>query len=364
MANREPETEFRLRNTGESLSETSAIEIFRASAVQAQDLVRERRPLEWVVDGLLPRDALYTAHGDPKTSAKSLLTLYLCTCIVRGIPFLGRAVTPGSAIYCNFEDGRHLCARRLWQLGIAEGEKLHPDHRLFIVNDPDLIGPTIRVAQTIRPTLLVLDTFTHLCLAHGVTEENNPEQVTKLVSFYANLCHAYKCSCLVDHHNRKDDFVMRGSTALIASLDGWWSIEPGEDGLRKIETTSKVALPRSVAFRVEGDPEDINTQTEITEADLEIFVPVPKTPRKGANGASSRAGGSKRGPRISDEDLHNKVCVELMGANGETLSVRALAKAVGCKRSRIEGKLTELEDLGLCCKGPKDQGWVWRRDEP
>ena len=62
-------------------------------------------PQEFLVEGLIPKSGMGIIAGNPK-AGKSFLGLQLCTCIAKGIPFLGRETMQGNVLYLALEDPR------------------------------------------------------------------------------------------------------------------------------------------------------------------------------------------------------------------------------------------------------------------
>src|SRR4029453_4107725 len=81
-------------------------------------------PLEWLVEGLFPREAISLLAGRPK-SGKTTLCRTLAADVVSGTSFLGRATVQGSAIYVSLEDSARAVTAHFRRLGVATDASLY-----------------------------------------------------------------------------------------------------------------------------------------------------------------------------------------------------------------------------------------------
>jgi putative DNA primase/helicase len=106
-------------NTGHTVAELEALVEAAVASVAPSSATRRgfefrpigellsqpETPLEWLVDGLLPREAISLLVGRPK-SGKTTLCRTLAADVVGGAAFLDRTTEQGPVIYVSLEDSR------------------------------------------------------------------------------------------------------------------------------------------------------------------------------------------------------------------------------------------------------------------
>lgn len=329
---REP---FTLLNDPGSVSQERAIEVFKARVRKVEDVVKDRRPVGWLVDGLLPLGQVYLCGGDPKLAAKSLLAMQLCKSVTTGTPFLGRKTVQGNTIYCNFEDGTSVIGQRLYDFGVRDDIAPSNRARAYVHEDRETLPfvlATILNAPYGTFALCVIDTLTHAEAVFGITDENHPGQMTALGSMLAHVARVSGCTILVNHHNRKDGLMMRGSTALLASVDGWLEIVPGEKGLRKLSALGKCGASCEIGVKIEFPTPGLGGVISVADVDAEtVEVKVRGKDRRG------------RKPALTDARLEELCQAYVLGLpTGESVSARRVKSAL---ESQLKVPLAEKRVL-------------------
>lgn len=198
--------------------------------------VEQLPPLEFLVDGLIPRHSLVEMHGPPG-SGKSFLALDLALSIASGRPFCFRSVKRGPVIYIAAEGSAGIAQRlRAWKhnraLTGAAGV-------LFVTQPLPLLDPgaiaqfadeaKAKIGNEIQ--LLVVDTLAR-CFAGG--DENSSRDMGAAIDAMDMLRLTLGCTVLAQHHTRKDGDTERGSTALRGAVDTMLSVRKDDNDLLSV----------------------------------------------------------------------------------------------------------------------------------
>ncbi|MGO7916232.1 AAA family ATPase [Rhizobium ruizarguesonis] len=184
---------------------------------------------EFLVEDIMPLRGLATIYGAPG-SAKTFLAVDLALSVAGGVPFFGKQVSQGGAIYIAAEAGTGLKKRVI----AARAEKAMPDSAPFamIALAPNL-GPKKSEAAALiadikgqwpnnAPVrLIVVDTLARTLRG----DENSALDMGAFVADAAAIAAAFNCLVLVIHHSGKDaERGMRGSSNLNGATDCEWQI--------------------------------------------------------------------------------------------------------------------------------------------
>lgn len=335
-----------------------AVKEFLKRSRTFEEQTLHRRPVQYLVDRILPAVGFFLVAGDPKLAAKSLLTLHLAKCVITGRPFLGHAVQRGNVFAANFEDGDGRIGDRLYRMGYRADARMSPDKRGRTITSPEDLALMLEAVRYGRPSLVILDPMISVELAFGLTDENNPAAVTALTQYLHQLSEDTPTAILGCSHFRKQGDTVRGSTAWNAGVDGWWNLYPGEGETRRLEATLRDGPATSEAYEL-IHPKRSDGVIRVKKMSLEDFVPA-------AGRGFFRGGkGGKRQARLTDEALHLKVCEMLikytcdLSQNGEGVSVNAIHGRVGGQRQRIIAKLADLKLDGLVEQTDSAGGYRW-----
>jgi hypothetical protein len=182
-------------------------------------LAQPDTPLEWLVEGLLPREAISLLVGRPK-SGKTTLCRTLASDVVSGSAFLGRHTEQGPVIYVSLEDSKRAVTAHFRRLGVS------PDAPLYVVcaqAPPDALQLLRREVERRRPALVVIDTLYRFTKVGSVDAY---AEVTAALQPLLALQRELRFHLLLIHHSPKGADSTRdaidaglGSTALPGTVD-------------------------------------------------------------------------------------------------------------------------------------------------
>lgn len=196
----------------------------------ASDLAgRPVPPREWLVVDLVPQGTVTLFGGDGGTG-KSLVALQLATAVAAKTDWIGKAVTPGRAIYISAEDDEAELHRRLADILRATGRTFEdvPNLTLRSLAGEDALLATesnLRLVETAlyremdaraesdRPSLIVIDTLADVYPAN----ENDRAKVRQFVGMLRHLALKHGCAVILLAHpslsGLNSGSGMSGSTA-------------------------------------------------------------------------------------------------------------------------------------------------------
>ena len=185
-------------------------------------------PIEWQIEGLIPRHSLTVLAGDTE-AGKSFCWIDLAMRLVHGLPFAGMEVEPGSVLYLAGEGQAGMAARfRAWKrshrhLGLDAGDR-------YCVVSSEIPVLSKRTMNTLHemvkavtkwkghpPAMIIIDT-----LSQGLEEdENEAKVVSPIVRGLMALRSRWGSSIGVAHHLVKMGSKGRrkGESAPVATRD-------------------------------------------------------------------------------------------------------------------------------------------------
>ena len=214
--------------------------------------------LEWLVDGLLPRDGVSLIVGPPKVG-KSTLARTLCATVAQQAPdFLGRTVTHGSGgAFYAFLEGSQRSVRSAFKRMNAPNvlvPRLHVPERLGDAMEDDNAAHVRRTAakaleerlEVLRDAitkteaqLMVVDTLGRLA---GLDDLNDYGPVVKALGPVEALARETNCHIALVHHARKSGgehgAESMGSAGILGSVDVMLSVKH-DGGRRTVETAGQ-----------------------------------------------------------------------------------------------------------------------------
>jgi hypothetical protein len=208
-------------------------------------LAQPDTPLEWLVDGLLPREAISLLVGRPK-SGKTTLCRTLAADVVGGSAFLGRPTERGAVIYVSLEDSRRAVTAHFRRLGVSMNAPLYV---VCAQAPPDALQILRREVEWRHPALVVIDTLYRFAKVRDVAAYG---EVTAALQPLLTLQRELRFHLLLVHHSPKGADSTRdaidaglGSTALPGTVDLALFLRCFPDGRRTL-----CSSPRSEC----GDP--------------------------------------------------------------------------------------------------------------
>ncbi len=189
----------------------------------ATDLIREIKPTQWLVDGVLEEEALGVLFAAPG-SYKTFLAISLGLSIATGTPWYGHSVRKGLVVFIIGEGGNGFAKRlKAWSIGVAVSvEGAH----MIVSNAPAQLsddGFAKHVKDCIdaqsekygEPVLVVIDTLAR----NFGGDENSTQDMSKFIGNLDNYL-GNKCTRLIVHHTgHGDKNRSRGSSALKGAVD-------------------------------------------------------------------------------------------------------------------------------------------------
>lgn len=179
--------------------------------VDASELeARPLEPIEWVVDGLIPRGAYGIIGGEAKTF-KSTTVLDLAFAVAYDRRFLGKyPVEQGKVLMIQSENDERQVQEQLQQMREASGMPRLPKGQFLILSrsgfklaNPDTdTDHRVWAEQQLereRPSLLVLDPL--YMIFRG--DEKKSEDMQPILEWIQHISLEYNCTVLVIHHFNK-----------------------------------------------------------------------------------------------------------------------------------------------------------------
>jgi len=201
----------------------AALPVFRTLSLDDLDNLPDP---EWLVNGILPADALTTLYGAPG-STKSFFALDLACCVASGEKYNGREVKQGVALYCVGEGLRGLKWRvEAWKLAHPDADFAALDANLIIVphavrllestEQSMLLNTAKEIAETRDLRMFIIDTWAR-SLTGG--DENSAQDAGVAIDVCERVRTETGASPFIVHHSGADGLRERGSTALRGASD-------------------------------------------------------------------------------------------------------------------------------------------------
>ena len=192
-------------------------------------------PVEWLIEGLLPRVGVALLASEPR-AGKSFLALDVALRLAcNGSTFFGKSLRGNGAVaYVALEGLGGMAARaRAWRSSYSQEQLAHPLHLIRwngtapLTEGQDAFADELRRCKRKSSSLalVIVDTLT-LGLA---ADENDSGEVGEALRFLAALSDELRCCVLLLHHVRKDGKLgkpsrmtladVRGSSALVGNVD-------------------------------------------------------------------------------------------------------------------------------------------------
>lgn len=203
----------------------AAMPQFRTLSVEDLDNLPDP---DWIVDGILPADAMTTIFGAPG-STKSFFALGLACAIAAGVPYNEAQVKKGKVIYCVGEGLRGLKWRiEAWKLANPNADIDELNKNLIVLpravmlldkTEAGMLANTAELFNDDSDTPLrafVIDTWAR-SLTGG--DENSAQDVGNAIHVCESVRAKTGASPVIIHHTGADGTRERGSTALRGATD-------------------------------------------------------------------------------------------------------------------------------------------------
>lgn len=193
------------------------------------DAFKERPPLQYIIEGLFTLPSLNVIYGSPGT-LKSMVMLDALAHIVKGTPWLNRAVIKSPALWIDFDNGRRRTHERVE--AVSRQLNIGPDDPLYYVSmpsplldagDQESIDALINRIISMEIKFLMID---NLSVIHPGVQENDPGMAL-VMNKLRYLAEQTGCCVNLIHHQRKSKDGKKESHG--ESLRGHSSIESSID---------------------------------------------------------------------------------------------------------------------------------------
>lgn len=195
-------------------------------------------PQRWVIDQLVPAQALVVLWG-PAKEGKTTLALQAGCAVTQGTPFLGYETQRGPVLLVQVDTPRPELTQiliRLSQHGLAMEGLYLPDpdqlevHKPMNILDKDTFFYLQTLVALVQPSLVIVDCFRELgSFKENVSEEQRP--IVNAIRSCTTNHPKHPCACILIHHtakltgrestpNAKD--AGRGSSYLSGAVDSIW----------------------------------------------------------------------------------------------------------------------------------------------
>lgn len=181
----------------------------------------ERPPLEWLVDGLLPRVGLGRIYG-PSGSMKSFAAMELLARVGDGGEWAGRSVRKGRGLYVVAEGQGGVPKRiKAWELHHGAMPEFDAADWPLQVDGKSEWRALLAAAERVQWDLIVFDTQ---ALVTAGQEENSATEMAVMVRRLGELSRASQGCVVLVHHTGHDPSRSRGSSSVYAAMDAELSV--------------------------------------------------------------------------------------------------------------------------------------------
>lgn len=313
-----------------------AISDFRIDS--GDDFLADLEPLEYLIDGLLPRGVTYSLTGHAG-HGKTTLALQFALSVALGEDFAGRAVSSGDVLILAGENPYNV----KWQYAAAlaarnikaSGAPIHFVQGRFSINQ---FGDVLRAKMDEMPNLKLVIVDSLQAFFEGDNDNDNTQMV-EMAHKVRNMANtSTRPAMLIIAHPAgkipsKDNLVPRGGGAFLNEIDGNLTVWSGD--------SSQQTLHHSQKFRGAGfDPVEFVMQihefshlTDINGVPLKLPVSRPEV-------------GAERADREQRSEQLLRRFLEAL-ERGTNLSLRDMASQFGITRYRAETIIATARDEKL-----------------
>lgn len=191
----------------------------------------EFRKPQWIIDGLLEKNAFAVCFGSP-AAGKTFLVLDMALCIASGADFHGHKVDKGPVFYIAGE-GHNGFARRAAAWSKVRGVDLRDlpffkSSRSIVLTEQESVDTMLDVVDQMaqqygNPAVVIIDT---LARSMGAADENSTQAMGGMIATVDEIRERYETTVLAVHHTghgAKDR--ARGSSALLGAVDAEFKVE-------------------------------------------------------------------------------------------------------------------------------------------
>jgi len=322
----------------------------------ARELIDNVKPAQWVVKGLLERDAMGLLYGPPG-EGKSFLTVSLACCVATGTLWHGSKVATGPVVYISGEGqggmGRRLAAwERANGVDPVIGGNLHISERAVPMLDEAAAREVVEEVNELcaggpGPSLVIIDTVAR---AFTGGDENSTQDMTTFINHVdIYLRQPWGAHVLLVHHTGHEGGRARGNSALKGALDQEFSIVKDNSKIRSLSCTkmkdAQEPEPRCFSLDVIHIGDGVDNFGDIEKISSCVMRSLDASARPVARVAAG-------GTAITPVDLLKYLVDEWPG-------VEMLSKSLGVGKKAVDAALKVCADRGLIrhTNGGKGRGW-------
>jgi hypothetical protein len=229
----------------------------------------------YLVKGVLPRQGLGVVWGPPKCG-KSFWTFDLVMHVALGRDYRGHTIQQGTVIYLVLEGQggfpRRIEAYRQRHLNGERGQGVPfylIDESINLIADAPALIAALRRQLTTAPAIIVCDTLNRAM----VGDENDSEDMAKLIRAAASLQTAFGCLVLLIHHCGVAGNRPRGHTSLSGADDVQIAIERGKDGIVRAKIEHAKDGQDGTVFACKLEPVEVGRDTDGDPITSCVIVP-------------------------------------------------------------------------------------------
>jgi len=291
------------------------------------EIISEAKPVEFLVDGLIPKRSLVVFAGKGG-AGKSTIALSIVHDLVNKRPVFGEFATNGveKVLIIDEENYKSFYKQRCQLLGIDNTEGIHACVMQGIKLDTE--EGMLFLEEKVKEgfDVVVLDSWSNLVVR---TDENKAVEVTKVLNKLRRLAYEHNCTFIMIHHLRKnlpyvveDIDELRGSSALVNEPDVVYVFQRDKTTGNMIVKCVKNRYGEPVSFRLSFD-EDGEGRLSIN---FKGFIEVVE---------------------VESQVVHcAKGIVEFLGLKGEAKR-KEIIEAIEFSETTIKRALKYLESVGV-----------------
>lgn len=202
----------------------------------------EVRPVDWLVDHYVPRDALVGLTG-PSGCGKTFDAIGLACCVATGTPWYGNTVSKG-AVFIIAGEGRNGLRKRIEGWSVYHGVPIENAPLYLAGSMPPMTDPLNTAAVIaeieamadfllfegggVEPSLIILDTVAR---AMAGKNENSAQDMGELIESMDWMRQQWQATVLAVHHTGHDvTSRARGSSSFYAALDAEFMVKADKAG--------------------------------------------------------------------------------------------------------------------------------------
>jgi len=196
-------------------------------------------PLDWLIEGFLPKGEMIILGASPKCG-KTLLAINAVYAVATGTPFLGVETRQGGVLLVSTDESPNSTRSKMRRMGFT------CDLPVAVLTQFDIQHPEPLVAaiEQYRPALVVLDSLKSI--AKSVEEAENSPEFANHVYRLKEIFTAYGCASILIHHaskSRDHEGVnrLRGGSAIAGASWGVWLLQRSGESSVLLETICRDA---------------------------------------------------------------------------------------------------------------------------